>query len=292
MFTSFVRWVLLCPVQIVICCFGIPCNIVSAFVWSRLKNKGQLKNKSVCDKFILISIVDLCVLVFSILSDVLPAIYDNLIKTKEGSCLFGYFFKYLIHPAHFYFLFASIYLVTVLSVERLTFVMRPLTRLTFSKHWSRLLWLSVFVISFLVNIPSFFEYEILNGTANASYCVTPINYSNNIQFRNIVFISHCIFGLAIPWLISLLCNIALVGKTFNRLRHSSATSTVNGDTIHILKTTTALTFSSLILLSVQCISRCFMMFILSKLIFTESNFRTIKDILFSNYPLSERQRNF
>jgi len=145
MFTSFVRWVLLCPVQIVICCFGIPCNIVSAFVWSRLKNKGQLKNKSVCDKFILISIVDLCVLVFSILSDVLPAIYDNLLKTKEGSCLFGYFFKYLIHPAHFY----------------LTFVMRPLTRLTFSKHWSRLLWLSIFVISFLVNIPSFFEYEIL-----------------------------------------------------------------------------------------------------------------------------------
>jgi len=161
MFTSFVRWVLLCPVQIVICCFGIPCNIVSAFVWSWLKNKGQLKNKSVCNNFILLSIVDLCVLVFSILSDVLPAIYDNLLKTKEGSCLFGYFFKYLIHPAHFYFLFASTYLVTVLSVERLTFVMRPLTRLTFSKHWSRLLWLSIFVISFLVNIPSFFEYEIL-----------------------------------------------------------------------------------------------------------------------------------
>jgi len=264
MFPPFVRWVLFCPVQIIICCFGIPCNIISALVWLRLKKKGQVKNKSVCDNFILLSLVDLCVLMFSILSDILPVIYDNLIKNEGGSCFFGYFIQYLIHPAHFFFLFTSIYLVTVLSVERLTFVMRPLSRLTFSKHWSRSLWLFVFVISFLVNIPSFFEYEVVKGTTNSTYCVKPVDYSNNIPFRNIVFISHCIFGLAIPWLTSLICNIVLVSKTFNRFRNSHSTSTVNSDTIHILKTTTALAFSSLILLSVQCISRCFKMFILSK----------------------------
>lgn len=263
MFNPFVRWVLFSPIQTIICCIGIPGNVISALVWSRLKNKGQLKNKSVCNNFILLSIVDLGVLIFSILSDVLPVTDEDLIKDSGGSCLFGYVLKYFIHPAHFYFLFSSIYLVTVLSVERLNFVVRPLSRLTFSKSWSRALWLSVFLIAFVVNIPTFFEYEIVKDV-NITYCIAPVDYVNNIAFRNIVFFSHCIFGLAIPWFISLLCNIILVGKTFNRLRNRHSSSTVNSETRHILKTTSAITFSSLILLSVQCISRCFKMFILSK----------------------------
>ena len=170
---------------------------------------------------------------------------------------FGKFYIYFIHPTHFYLLFTSIFLVVVLSVERLKFIIRPLSSLTFSKNWARALWMFVFAVSFVVNIPSFFEYEMV--TINGTSIVKPLDYEKNVSFRDIVFISHCIFGLAIPWSVTLVCNILLVTKSFNRLKTVSRNS-VNADTVHILKTTTALTFSSLLLLSIQCISRCFKMF--------------------------------
>eukprot|EP00111_Clytia_hemisphaerica_P020861 TCONS_00061536-protein len=255
MFQTDVKWVLFCPIQLIICAIGIPCNIISAMVWSRLKKKGRSKNKSACNNFILLSIVDIGVLIFSVVSDVVPVMNKKLMN--NAAKWFGKLYVYFIHPMHYYLLFTSIFLVTVLSIERLKFVIRPLSSLTFSKNWARALWMLVFAVSFVVNIPSFFEFEMV--TINGTTIVRPLSYENNVAFRDIVFISHCIFGLALPWLVSLVCNILLVTKSFNRLKTVSKNS-VNADTVHILKTTTALTFSSLLLLSIQCISRCFKMF--------------------------------
>lgn len=273
MLSNLARWILFCPVQLVICCFGIPCNIISALVWVRLRKKGKRKNKCVCTYFILLSITDICVLIFSLLSDALPVLNKELVE--GASPTFGWFFIYFIHPAHFFFLFASIFLVTVLSMERLKYILQPFSSLTLSKKWSRGLLLSVYCVSFVVNIPSFFEYKMVfnNGT---TYILKALKYEGHQSFRDIVFLSHCVFGLALPWFIMLVCNVILVTKSYNRLRCTPKNS-VNNDTVHILKTTAALTFSSLLLLSVQCISRCFKMFTFS----SENNFglvNTIADI--------------
>ena len=250
------KWILFYPVQLIICCFGIPCNIISAMVWSRLRRKGKRKNKYICVYFILLSLVDICVLIFCILSDVLPVANKQL--TDSALPLFGRIYIYLIHLVHFFFLFTSIFLVTVLSMERLKFITQPFSSLTFSKKWSRCLLFSVFCISFVVNIPSFFEYRLVtvNGT---SYIVKALKYETNESFRDIVFLSHCMFGLALPWVIMLVCNVVLVIKSYTRIR-SVAKSSINNDAIHLLKTKSTLTFSSLLLLSIQCISRCFKMF--------------------------------
>lgn len=281
MLSQTAKWILFYPVQLIICCFGIPCNAISAMVWSRLRRKGKRKNKYVCMYFILLSLVDICVLIFSILSDPLPVVNRQLVD--GASPMFGRIFVYLIHPAHFFFLFTSIFLVTVLSMERLKFIMQPFSSLTFSKKWSRGLMLSVFCISFVVNIPSFFEYKLatVNGT---TYILKALKYEANQSFRDIVFLSHCMFGLALPWLIMLVCNVILVTKSYNRLR-TTAKNSVNNDTVHLLKTTSALTFSSLFLLSIQCVSRCFKMFTFS----SETNWElvnTIADIGHLAIPLN------
>lgn len=270
MLSQTAKWILFYPVQLIICCFGIPCNVISALVWSRLRRKGKRKNKHVCMYFILLSIVDICVLIFSILSDLLPVVNRQLVE--GASPLFGRIFIYLIHPAHFLFLFISIFLVTMLSMERLKFILKPFSSLTFSKKWSRGLLFAVFCISFVVNIPSFFEYRLatVNGT---TYILKALKYEANQSFRDIVFLSHCMFGLALPWLIMLVCNVILVTKSYNRLRVTTKNS-VNNDTVHLLKTTSALTFSSLFLLSVQCVSRCFKMFTFD----SETNWELINKI--------------
>ena len=259
MLSQTAKWILFYPVQLIICCFGIPCNIISAMVWSRLRRKGKRKNKYVCSYFILLSLVDICVLIFGIFSDVLPVMNKRLVDGT--SPMFGRIYIYLIHPAHFFFLFTSIFLVTVLSMERLKFIIQPFSSLTFSKKWSHGLLLFVFCISFVVNIPSFFEYRLVtvNGT---THIVKALKYEANKSFRDIVFLSHCMFGLALPWLIMLVCNVVLVIKSYTRIR-CTAKNSVNSDTVHLLKTTSVLTFSSLFLLSIQCISRCFKMFTFS-----------------------------
>ena len=118
-------------------------------------------------------------------------------------------FLHLFDPS-----FTSIILVKVMSMERLKLIMQPFSSLTLSKKRSHGLMSFVFCISFVVNIPPF-RLVTVNGT---THIVKALKYEENKSFRVIVILSHCMFGLALPWLIMLVWNVVLVIKSYTRIR--------------------------------------------------------------------------
>ena len=146
------KWYLNVPLTLTICVFGIIGNIISALVWKRLNKKARPGNALATIYFILLPLIDICVLIFTIFVDVLPLMGpESLIK----SFTYNFAFVYVFHPLHFYFLFASIFLVAVISFERLKLIMYPLLRLTLSKRTTSVSIMFVFAVSIVVNLPSF-----------------------------------------------------------------------------------------------------------------------------------------
>ena len=249
------RWLNDVPISLAICIPGIVGNMMSIFTWKNIRDKVRLRNRRSVQFFIALCIVDIMVLIFQLVAEVLP----NMITSLKNNSLFVTFYIYIGHPSHFYFLFCTILLVAALSIDRTLFVIKPFRRFKGLKSSVAYVLVAVFVMAGLLNIPSFFEYrsEERNGTT----CLVKVSYANDPIVRDVVFYTHCLLGIAMPWFAIFMCNIIIT--LFTRIKLTkSPSSSVSSNWSKMSTTLTLVSFSTLILLAFQCISRCFTMFVL------------------------------
>ena len=193
----------------------------------------------------------------TVLVMVLPYADVSLFKSKT----FAMFFSYVGHPLHFLLIFVSIYMVVAMSLDRVRLIFRPFSR--YNKNQQRVyLTITVFTgLAFFLNIPSFFEFRPIQHS-DGVWHLTEVRYLHRREFRNAVFVTHCIGVIVLPWLIMFVSNILLIFKSSSRIKNirqmSNASTKDENDTDHRQMTKTLLVVSvvSLILLSIQCVARC------------------------------------
>ena len=256
-----VLWFLYVPFCSILCVAGIIGNILSLIIWRRLRMRSGVRNISTTTYFMILSAVDIGVLFMTILVMTLPYADASLFKSRT----FAVFFSYLGHPLHFFLIFVSIFMVVAMSVDRVRLVFRPFSR--YNKNQQRVyLTITLFTgLAFFLNLPSFFEFRPIQDS-DGIWHLTEIRYLHRREFRNAVFITHCIGVVVVPWVIMFVSNILLIFKSSSRIkniRHMSNANTADeNDTEHrqMTKTLLIVSFVSLVLLSIQCVARCITMF--------------------------------
>ena len=256
-----VLWFFYVPFCSIICVAGIIGNILSLLIWRRLRPRSGVRNISTTTYFMILSAVDIGVLVMTVLVMVLPYADVSLFQSKT----FAMFFSYVGHPLHFLLIFVSIYMVVAMSLDRVRLIFRPFSR--YNKNQQRVyLTITVFTgLAFFLNIPSFFEFRPIQHN-DGVWHLTEVRYLHRREFRNAVFVTHCIGVIVLPWLIMFVSNILLIFKSSSRIKNirqmSNASTKDENDTDHRQMTKTLLVVSvvSLILLSIQCVARCITMF--------------------------------
>lgn len=247
------------PFVILICIFGILGNFISLIVWKRLRLKSRTSNITTTLYFMVLAYVDIGVLVLSPLVMVLP----NANKDLNYNYYYAFFFSYIGHPLHFYFVFVSIYLVTAMSVDRLRLVFRPFSRYNVKWRYTYIAIVALFVLAGLFNLPTFFEYEPTKQE-NGDYFLKEVRYKNQTSFRNIVFGTHCVGVVMVPWVTMLIANVLLIIKSSNRFREVRKKPKMEDqsscDHRQLTHTLMLVSFATLLLLGAQCISRCITMF--------------------------------
>ena len=91
------HWIFEYPLTIIICVTGAIGNFLSIFVWRRLEKKLSKSNRNIAKMFVILAGVDLGVLTFSILDDVLPVALPAL----KSVYAYAMFYMYVGHPLHF-----------------------------------------------------------------------------------------------------------------------------------------------------------------------------------------------
>jgi len=255
-----VHWIIECHVTLFVCCFGIVGNTISIFVWQRLKKKMSPTNFSIVKFFTLLAFIDILVLVFTLWVDFLPTVYPN-IKTYYA---FMFTFIYIGHPAHFFFLFVSIFLTAAISLDRLKLIFYPLIGMKYGNKITSCFIMTVFALATVLNIPSFLEYRILI-TSNQTQLIK-VDYETHQRFGYIVFFSHCAGGVFLPLLTICVANILILVKTYKRKVknisiNKASTSRISDEHSRMTLILVAVTGMCWVMLGFQCFSRCVLMFV-------------------------------
>ena len=255
------HWIFEYPLTIKICVTGAIGNFLSIFVWRRLEKKLSKSNRNIAKMFTILAGVDLGVVTFSILADVLPVALPVL----KSVYAYIIFYMYVGHPLHFYFLFFSILMTAGISVDRLKLIAFPFFVMPYGARWKTFVVTLVFGLAFVLNIPTFFEFKIVRGINNTTL-LSKVNYRENQRLRNIVFVSHCAGGVYIPWTMMFISNVVVFSKSYQRkaeTRSPKCVPTNRRSNEHRRMTLTLflVTGSCLLTLSFQCISRCIFMFV-------------------------------
>ena len=257
------HWIFEYPLTIIICVTGGIGNFLSIFVWRRLEKKLSKSNCNIAKMFTILAGVDLGVLTFSILVDVLPVALPVL----KSVYAYVIFFMYVGHPLHFYFLFVSILMTAAISIDRLKLIAFPFFVMPYGARWKTFAVTVVFGLAFVLNIPTFFEFKIAGGINNTDL-LSKVNYTENQRLRNIVFVSHCAGGVFIPWTMVFISNVVIFLKSYQSKAESRSpkcapTNRRNNEHRRMTLTLLLVTGSCLLTLSFQCISRCIFMFVKS-----------------------------
>ena len=255
------HWIFEYPLTIKICVTGAIGNFLSIFVWRRLEKKLSKSNRNIAKMFTILAGVDLGVVTFSILADVLPVALPVL----KSVYAYIIFYMYVGHPLHFYFLFVSILMTAGISVDRLKLIAFPFFVMPYGARWKTFVVTLVFGLAFVLNILTFFEFKIVRGINNTAL-LSKVNYRENQRLRNIVFVSHCAGGVYIPWTMMFISNVVVFSKSYQRkaeTRSPKCVPTNRRSNEHRRMTLTLflVTGSCLLTLSFQCISRCIFMFV-------------------------------
>jgi len=255
-----VLWALYVPVCITICVLGTIGNILSLIVWRRLRKKSRVGNISTTTYFMLLSYVDIGVLLTTLPTMTLPYLEEGVLRNRA----FAVFFSYIGHPLHYFLIFLSIYMVVAMSIDRVRLVFRPFSRYSQNQKYTYLM-IAIFTgIAFFLNIPSFFEFKPEQDHYTGKWKLTEIRYLHRREFRDAVFTTHCIGVIVLPWMTMFIANIFLIVKSSRRLKSVRSMSTNEEEYCaeHRQMTYTLIfvSMTSLVLLAVQCISRCVTMF--------------------------------
>ena len=155
-------------------------------------------------------------------------------------------------------------MAAVVSIDHLKLIVYPF----YGKRWGRQFLSCVVVLVFgfatVLNIASYFEYEMIHES-NSTVMLSKVKCISNLCLRNIAFVSHCAAGVIAPWLTVLIANgvillrmyyrtAADLSKKFKKIRRQSH------EHCHMTATLLLLTCTCLLILSVQCICRCIFMF--------------------------------
>ena len=255
-----ILWAMYVPFCSVLCVVGIIGNTLSLIIWRRLRMRSGVRNVSTTTYFMILSALDIGVLVTTIFVMILPYADASLFTNRT----FAVFFSYVGHPLHFFLIFVSIFMVVAMSVDRVRLVFRPFSR--YNKNRQRVyLTITLFTgLAFFLNIPSFFEFRPIQHK-DGVWHLTEMRYLHRREFRNAVFVTHCIGVVVIPWLVMFISNILLIFKSSSRIknvRNMSRAAAKENDTEHRQMTKILLMVSvvSLVLLSIQCVARCITMF--------------------------------
>lgn len=174
-----------------------------------------LSRKSLCTStncyLIALSVADLGFLVV-----LFPRFFERFVTNEQGF-LFGIFFNYariLLTT----FLSASVWINVVLAVERYIAIVHPLrANMICSIRRARFVIVSVFVYSFIIQIPYFFEYKVVSVT-HETYCAPAVTYSHTVPWLFVSpedkeiyrWVVDCTLSAIVPFLCLLVLNTRLI----------------------------------------------------------------------------------
>lgn len=175
-----------------------------------------LSRKSLCTStncyLIALSVADLGFLVV-----LFPRFFERFVTNEKQGFLFGIFFNYariLLTT----FLSASVWINVVLAVERYIAIVHPLrANMICSIRRARFVIISVFVYSFIIQIPYFFEYKVVTVTYE-TYCAPAITYSHTVPWLFVSpedkeiyrWVVDCTLSAILPFLCLLVLNTRLI----------------------------------------------------------------------------------
>lgn len=177
-----------------------------------------LSRKSLCTStncyLIALSAADLGFLVV-----LFPRFFERFLTNERQGYLFGIFFNYVLRILLTMFLSASVWINVVLAAERYVAIVHPLrANMICSIKRARFVITAVFVYSFVIRIPYFFEYKIETNTYEPSCGGPSITYSHTVPWLLVDpkdkeiyrWIVDCTLSAILPFLFLLVLNTRLI----------------------------------------------------------------------------------
>ena len=152
------HWLCSVPVGITIASIGILGNTVSIRIWYQLCQSKLRRNKSTAHYFIWLAVCDMVLLLFFLLQDSLPNLFPGI---KTGY-YFGAMWCWFLFPMFFFSLVASIWMVVGITMNRFIMITFPTrAQVIYSQTRSKLGIFGIILFAFLVNLPHFFSYHVV-----------------------------------------------------------------------------------------------------------------------------------
>ena len=152
------HWISSVPVGITIAIIGLFGNAISIRIWYQLCQSRLRRNQSTAHYFIWLAVCDMALLLFFLLHDSIPNLFPGI---KMGYH-FGAMWCWFLFPMFFFSLVASIWMVVGITMSRFIMIMFPTrAQVIYSETRSKLGIFGILLFAFVVNLPHFFSYHVV-----------------------------------------------------------------------------------------------------------------------------------
>lgn len=279
-FPEAMHWYFSVPVGIAISIIGLIGNCISILVWKRIlsSNRSSLKTRNTGVYLIVLGFVDSSLLVFFLLQDSLKALFPSVNETYAFAVLYSYVF----FPLFFFFIFASIWLVVSVTLDRYLLISKNRIVGVRKSLWGVVI---VLFFGFTINFPHFFNYRPVplesattSDDESVRWTYQATAYGRSMRCSEYEFWLHCMFIVIFPWLSILMLNFMIIRTIFvstsnvinnlevdkkgvntvcDKLKCGGSRRLEQDRQVTFLLLT--VTFVFLILMAWQCVNQCFWM---------------------------------
>jgi 7 transmembrane receptor (rhodopsin family). len=198
---EYLHWLCSVPIGATLAIIGLIGNIISIIIWFRLNRSKSRRNKSTALYFMTLAFCDSSLLVFFLLHDSLPSTVTS-IKATYG---FAVLYSWCFFPMFFFSLVCSIWMVVGVTVNRYIMIAFPTkVQKLYSNTRSKLGILGIIGFAFLVNLPHFFTFHVVEK--DGGYYSLPTDYGSSQHSINYEFWAHCIVLVLVPWAVIAILN--------------------------------------------------------------------------------------
>ena len=256
------HWVSSVPLGITISILGLVGNALSVYVWFRLLKKRIDSSSSTSIYLIALGTVDCLLLFFFILTNAMP----SAIPSITTNYAYAVFYSYIGFPFLYFFIVSSIWLLVGVTVSRYVIVKVPLKAKALCSPLRTVGSIGIILImSFIVNIPHFFNYS--PGSVNGTSTIIETAFAKTGGSAQYEFWIHCMFLVLVPWFGILALNGCIIWSMKQRAEISSnifaGAEGKRQERVkqqhQITRMLLFVTFSFIFLLGWQCVSQCLWM---------------------------------
>lgn len=256
------HWISSVPLGVTISLIGLLGNAISVYIWYRILKKKIDSGSSTSLYLIALGITDCFLLFLFLLTNSLPSGTPEILH----SYAYAAFYSYIGFPFLYFFIVSSIWLLVGVTLSRFVIVKAPLKARGWCTPFRTLLGIClIFVSSFVVNMPHFFNYR--PGMVNGTYHILETVYSKTGASERYEFWIHCMLLVLLPWFGLFALNGSIIWSMRQRAARSTKIFASDSDKKQervkqqhqITKMLLFVTFAFIFLLGWQCVTQCLWM---------------------------------